>query len=84
MGWGSYILKSDTHQRTYIRGHMNRVKQAVCRGYQARIDNKPITENPYLTLGNRYMHLSGQFEKGWYKADQKVGRNLSAQLAQDD
>lgn len=48
---------------------INRQKQAVVRGYQARIDGVSIDKNYYATLSNKYSSLAGHWEKGWLMAD---------------
>lgn len=52
-----------------MRAGTKRKKDAIDKGYQARMDGKPISENPYKNLGKRYLSLSGYFEAGWIKAD---------------
>jgi hypothetical protein len=53
---------------------MNKQKQAKCKGYQARLNNKPITDNPYLYLP-KYKHLAGFFDSGWLEANSKINTN---------
>ena len=51
---------------------INRQKQAVVRGYQARIDGVSIDKNYYATLSNKHSALAGHWEKGWLMAHLKM------------
>lgn len=45
--------------------------QAKVRGYQARLDGKPITDNYYSALGKSNQVYASLWEKGWNEADAK-------------
>jgi len=47
-------------------------EQAVYRGYQARLNDKPITDNYYLHLGKKARLYCGYWESGWIKANQDI------------
>lgn len=51
-----------------------RHKQAVCRGYQARFNNEPITKNYYSGMGKRYQTYASLWDKGWHKADENLNK----------
>lgn len=48
----------------------NRHKRAKCEGYQARVDNKQIADNPYSKLGKVGQVYASVWDSGWIKADE--------------
>lgn len=47
-----------------------RHKQAKVQGYQARLNNYEISQNPYLYLGSKGLVYAGLWESGWKIADE--------------
>ena len=52
--------------------HSDRHKQAKCRGYQARIDGKPKSDNYYTGLGKFGQVYSSVWDAGWEEANNKI------------
>ena len=52
-------------------------KRVKCEGYQARINNKPITYNPYLVLGKKGQVYASIWDAGWNKADRNIEQVLA-------
>ena len=48
---------------------MNKNIEANKKGYQARVDGKPITDNYYLKFDRKYIEQAHHWDAGWIEAD---------------
>ena len=65
------MLQSDRHKR---------VRQE---GYQARINNKPMTDNRYSKLGKAGQTYASIWDAGWLDADKSCAENFRPNCPDD-
>jgi hypothetical protein len=51
-----------------------RHKRAKCEGYQSRVDEKPITDNPYSPLGKKGQVFASVWDAGWNTANENIAK----------
>ena len=76
MGLGFLYPKSTNPPKVIYKVlNTERHKRARREGYQARVDDRSMSDNPYSKLSNRLLVFASVWDAGWNTANENIAKS---------